>query len=109
MVHELMERSTGRSHGWKRRGAALEYLTQRVHRKIQCSIRAPRLDLKGADRVCRLVDHVAGIQRIEDSEKEIEIHFDSCFEIRLREPAGLLEQEHAEAVESGVAQRQAVF
>ena len=63
----------------------------------------------GRMRVRHFVHHVAAVERVEDAEEEVEVHLQAGFGVGLAQAAGLLEQQHAEAVEPGVAQRQAVF
>ena len=60
-------------------------------------------------RVGHFVHHVAAVQRVEDAEEEVEVHLQAGFGVGLIQAARLLEQQHAEAVESGVAQRQPVL
>src|ERR1019366_5356076 len=60
-------------------------------------------------RVGHFVHHVAAVERVEDAEEEIEVHFQDGFGVGLGQAAGLLEEEHAEAIEAGVAQGEAIF
>ena len=60
-------------------------------------------------RVGHFVQHVAAVQGVEDTEEEVDVHLQAGFGVGLGEAAGLLEQEHAEAVEAGIAQGQAIL
>ncbi len=70
---------------------------------------SPAFDFVGADGVGHFVHHVAAVQRVENAEEEVEVHLQAGFGVGLAQAAGLLEQQHAEAVETGVAQGQAVL
>ena len=63
----------------------------------------------GPQGVGHFVHHVAAVERVEDAQEEIQVHLQAGFGVGLAQPAGLLEQQHAEAVEPRVAQRQAVL
>ena len=67
------------------------------------------IDFVRADRVSDFVQHVAAVQRVEDAQEEVQVHLQAGFGVGLAQAAGLLEQQHAEAVETGVAQRQAIL
>ena len=70
---------------------------------------SPALHFVGPDGVRHFVHDVAAVERVENAEEEIEIHLQPGFGVGLAQAARLLEQQHAEAVEPGVAQRQPVF
>ncbi len=70
---------------------------------------SPAVHLVGANRVGHFVHHVAAVQRVEDAQEEVEVHLQAGFGVGLVQAAGLLEQQHAEAVETGIAQRQAIL
>ena len=80
-----------------------------VHRLVEHLVGLAGVDLVRPQRVRDFVHHVAAVQRVEDAEEEVEIHLQPGFGVGLAQAAGLLEQQHAEAVEPGVAQRQPVF
>ena len=82
---------------------------QVVHLLVEHAVGLAGVDFERTQRVGDFVHHVAAVQRVEDAEEEVDIHLQPGFGVRLVEAAGLLEQEHAEAVEPGIAQRQAVF
>ena len=70
---------------------------------------SPAIHFVGADGVGDFVHHVAAVQRVEDAQEEVEVHLQAGFGVGLAEAARLLEQQHAEAVETGVAQGQAIL
>jgi hypothetical protein len=80
-----------------------------IHALIEDAVRIAGVGLKGAEGVGDFVHHIAAVERVEDAEEEVEIHFEAGFGIGLAEAAGLLEQEDAETVEPGVAEGEAVF
>ena len=80
-----------------------------VHRLVEDVVGLPGVDLVRPQRVRDFVHHVAAVQRIQDAEEEVEIHLEAGLGVGLAQPARLLEQQHAEAVEPGVAERQPVF
>ena len=86
-----------------------EDFVQVVHAVVERLIGGAGFDFVRTERVGHLVHHVAAVQRVQDAEEEVEVHLQAGFGVGLREAARLLEQQHAEAVEPGVAQRQAVF
>ena len=86
-----------------------EDLVQVVHGSSSTRSVSPAFDFVGTDGVGHFVHHVAAVERVEDAEEEVEVHLQAGFGVGLAEPARLLEQQHAEAVEPGVAQRQAVL
>ncbi len=70
----------------------------------------PGHHLVGADAVAERVEHVADQDRLEERDEERRVHLEALLLAgRLLEAALLLEQQHAEAVEAGVAQRLAVL
>src|SRR5664279_153665 len=69
----------------------------------------PSSSFEGTQGVGHFVHHVAAVERVEDAEEEIDIHFQAGFGVGLRQAAGLLEKEHAESIEPGVAQGEPVF
>ena len=68
------------------------------------------LDLVRADAVAERVERVADQDRADDAPEERRVHLETdALARRLLEAAGLLEQQHAEAVEAGVTERLAVL
>ena len=86
-----------------------EDLVEVIHAFVEHAVGIAGVDFVGTKRVGHLVHHVAAVEGVEDAEEEVEIHLQAGFGIGLAEAAGLLEQEHAETVEAGVAQGQAVL
>ena len=86
-----------------------EDLVEVVHGLVEHLVGLAGVDLVRTERVGDFVHHVAAVERVEDAEEEVEIHLQPGFGVGLAQAAGLLEQQHAEAVEPGVAQGQAVF
>ena len=72
-------------------------------------IRFGGIDLIGPQRVRDFIHDIAAVEGVEDAEEEIEIHLQAGFGVGLGESAGLLEQEHSEAVETRIQQRQAIL
>ena len=65
--------------------------------------------LVGANLIGEIVENVAHVQGVQNGEEEIHVHFQAGFGFGLVQAAALLEQEHAEFLEAGVAQREAIF
>ena len=80
-----------------------------VHGLVELLVRLAGIDFVGANGVGDFVQHVAAVQRVEDAQEEVQVHLQAGFGVGLAQAAGLLEQQHAEAVETGVAQRQAIL
>jgi hypothetical protein len=80
-----------------------------IHGFVELLVRFAGIDFVGANRVSDFVQHVAAVQRVEDAQEEVQIHLQAGFGVGLAQAAGLLEQQHAEAVETRVAQRQAIL
>src|SRR5215472_16264360 len=86
-----------------------ENLVQVVHASVEHAVGVAGVDLVGTQGVGHLVHHVAAVEGVEDAEEEVDVHFQAGFGVGLGEAAGLLEEEHAEAVEPGVAQGEPVL
>ena len=86
-----------------------EDLVEVIHLLVEDLIGFAGIDLVGAQRVGDFVHHVAAIQRVEDAQEEVDVHFQPGFGVGLLQTAGLLEQEHAEAIEPGITQGKAVL
>ncbi len=86
-----------------------EHLVEVVHLLVEHTVGFAGVDLERPQRIGHFVHHVAAVQRVKNAEEEIDVHLQPGFGIRLGEAAGLLEQEHAESVEPGIAQGEAIF
>ncbi len=80
-----------------------------IHALVQDAVGLARVHLERTQRVRHLVHHIAAVERVEDAQEEIDIHFQAGLGVGLGQAAGLLEQQHAEAIETGVPQGQAIF
>ena len=80
-----------------------EDLVHVVHDLVELLVGFALHHLVGPDVVSDFVEHVAAVERVEYAQEEVEIHLQPGFGIGLREAARLLEQQHAEAVEPGIA------
>ena len=80
-----------------------------VHALVELAVCFAGVDFVRPHGVGDFVQHVAAIQRVQDAQEEIEIHLQPGLGVGLTQAAGLLEQQHAESVETGVAQRQPIL
>ncbi len=80
-----------------------------VHGFVEDAVGLAGVHFVGTNRVGHFVHHVAAVERVEDAEEEVEVHLQAGFGVGLVQAARLLEQQHAEPVETRVAQRQAVL
>ena len=80
-----------------------------VHALVEDAVGLAGVHLERTQRVRHFVHHIAAVQRVEDAQEEIDVHLQAGLGVGLRQAAGLLEQQHAEAIEPGVAQREAVL
>src|ERR1035437_9664966 len=86
-----------------------EHLMEVIHALVEDAVGVARVHLEGTQRVGHFVHDVAAVERVEDAEEEIEVHFQAGFGVGLGQAARLLEEEHAKAIEAGVAQGEAIF
>ena len=87
----------------------LQHLVHVVHDFIHGGVGRAGLNFERPDGIADLVDAVAHIHAVEHVQEEVGVHAQAGFGAGLVKPSALLEQQHAEAVIAGVAQRQAVL
>ena len=85
------------------------HLVQKLHGLFQHAIGLAGVHLVRPDLIGHVIEDIAHIQRIQDGQEEVQVHFQSRFGLGLVQPAALLEKKHAELVESRVPQRQPVL
>ncbi|MEZ4336972.1 MAG: hypothetical protein R3B82_10120 [Sandaracinaceae bacterium] len=107
---DLREDPAAAPDGREDRGPVLERPVDLLLRGGDGAIRVALVDLVGAEPVADEVDDVAGDQRLADRDEERLVEDQAeLLAGRLFHPAGLLEEQHAEAVEARVAERLAVL
>ncbi len=82
----------------------LDRFAQEVERLGQRLVGFARRGLVGPELVGELVEQVAHVDRVDQAHEEVGIEIESRLDLGLLEPALLLEQQDAEAVEPGVAE-----
>ncbi len=87
----------------------LQHLVQIVHALADGGVGLALINLERAHLVAHVRDEIAHVHRVEDGEEEVHVHIEARFGLRLIEPAGLLEEHHAEPVKPRIAQRQPVL
>ena len=70
---------------------------------------SPAIHFERTDLIGDVVNDVTDVQGVEETQEEVEVHFQAGFRFGLVQPARLLKQQHAEAIKSRVAQRQTIL
>ena len=96
-LHDLKRRAVAK------RGGKL------VHRALEHLFRFALVHFERAHLVNHIVHHVAHMQRVQHAQAEIDREFQSRLAGGRLDPVAVVEQQHAEAIESRVLQREAVL
>ena len=91
------------------RFAILEVLAQSLHRLAKDAIGLAFVHFKGTDLVYEVVDHVAQVHGVQHSEAKINCELQPGLSRLGLDSIAVFEQQHAEAVEACVLQREAIF
>ena len=89
--------------------AVFQILAQTVHRLAEHAIGFALLHFKRANLVDKIVEDVAHVHRIEHAEAEIDRELQARLAGRGLDSVAVLEQQHAEAIEAGIFQREAIL
>ena len=79
---------------------AAHHFVQHFHGLFEHAVGFAGVHFVGANLVGHVVDDVADVQRVQDGQEEVQVHFQAGFGFGLVQAAALLEQQHAELVEA---------
>ena len=91
------------------RVAISQVVAKAVHRLAEHAIGFALVHFKGTNLVNQIVEHVAQVHGVQHAESEIDRELQSGLARRRLDAVAVFEQQHAEAIKTGILQREAVF